>query len=304
MNNHVLYNKKLFLEQVTEKLGAYPIDYAEKIQTIREMGNPPDPHLQAGVLLLLYFRENKPLGKENPLSPPFGKGGLGGFSNETEGEFFFRLIRRSHRVAQAGDLACPGGMLHAKWDLPLKKLITSGLIPLLRNKAGWHARRRDSRTYHAVALFLANAAREAWEEIRLNPFRLLFLGPLPSYSLHLFRRTIFPIVGFVNSGHFSRPHYEVERLVDIPVLAFFQQENYGTLTTTTDSGLRPSGNSSEALPCLIYMDPAGRENVLWGATFSIIASFLKIVFDFQIPQAQTGFAVNKTLDAHYVSGKR
>ena len=286
MNHHVLYNKKQFLEQVTEKLGAYPIDYAEKLQTIREMGNPPDPHLQAGVLLLLYFRENKPLG------------------NEIEGEFFFRLIRRSHRVAQAGDLACPGGMLHAKWDLPLKKLITSGLIPLLRNKAGRHARRRDSRTYHAVALFLANAAREAWEEIRLNPFRLLFLGPLPSYSLHLFPRTIFPLVGFVNSGHSFRPNYEVERLVDIPVQAFFQQENYGTLTTTTDSGLRPSGNSSEALPCLTYRDPVGRENVLWGATFFIIESFFKIVFDFQIPQAQTGFAVNKTIDAHYVSGKR
>lgn len=286
MNHHVLYNKKQFLEQVTEKLGAYPIDYAEKLQTIREMGKPPDPHLHAGVLLLLYFRENKPLG------------------NETEGEFFFRLIRRSPHVAQAGDLACPGGMLHAKWDLPLKKLITSGLIPLLRNKAGRHARRRDSRTYHAVALFLANAVREAWEEIRLNPFRLLFLGPLPSYSLHLFRRTIFPLVGFVNSVRSSRPNYEVERLVDIPVLAFFQQENYGTLTTTTDSGLRPSGNNSESLPCLIYRDPVGREDVLWGATFFIIASFFKIVFDFQIPQAQTGFAVNKTLDAHYVSGKR
>jgi len=286
MNNRVLYNKKQFLEQVTEKLGAYPIDYAEKLQTTMDVGNPPDHHQHAGVLLLLYFRENKSSG------------------NETEGEFFFRLIKRSHRVIQAGDLACPGGMLHAKWDLPLKKLITSGLIPLLRNKAGQHARRRDSRTYHAIALFLANAAREAWEEIRLNPFRLLFLGPLPSYYLHPFRRTIFPLVGFVKSGHSFRLNYEVERLVDIPVPAFFQQENYGSLTTTSDSGLRPSRNSLESLPCLIYRDEEGRENVLWGATFSIIASFFKIVFDFQIPQAQTGFAVNKTLDAHYVSGKR
>ncbi|MDO9586288.1 MAG: hypothetical protein Q7I93_07405 [Syntrophales bacterium] len=195
-------------------------------------------------------------------------------------------------------------MLYPKWDLPLKKLITSGLMPSLRNKAGRYARRRDSRTYHAVALFLANAAREAWEEIRLNPFRLFFLGPLPSCSLHLFRRTIFPIVGFVNSGHSFRPNYEVERIVDIPVRAFFQQENYGTMTTIPDSGLRHSGNSPETLPCLIYLDPEGRENILWGATFLIVASFLKIVFDFQIPQGQTGLTFNKTIDAHYLSGGR
>jgi 8-oxo-dGTP pyrophosphatase MutT (NUDIX family) len=301
MNYPILHNKKQFLEQVTKKLGTYPIDYAEKLQTIGEMENPSNHRLHAGVLLLLYFRENKSPEKENPPSPSFGKGGLGGFSNGTEGEFFFRLIRRSNRVAQAGDIACPGGMLHTKWDLPLKKLITGGLIPLLRNKAGLYARRRDSQTYNAVALFLANAVREAWEEIRLNPFRMLFLGPLPSHSLRLFQRTIFPLVGCVNSNHFFRLNDEVERIVDIPMQAFFQQENYGIITIIPGSGLLPSGKSSEAKPCLIYLDPEGRQNVLWGATFSIVTNFLKIVLDFQIPEVQTGLAVNKIIDANYVS---
>lgn len=265
MNYHVLYNKELFLKQVTEKLGASPIDYAEKLQSIRKTGDTIDPHLQAGVLLLLSFCENNPPEKER------------------EGEFFFRLIKRSQCVTQAGDLACPGGILHAKWDLPLKKLITGGLIPLLRNKAGRYARRRDSRSYHAIALFLANAVREAWEEISLNPFRMHFLGPLPSCSRHLLRRTIFPLVGYVSSNHLFRPNSEVERIVDIPVQAFFQPENYGTMTTVPDGGPYPSGNGLETVPCFIYFDSEGRENVLWGATFLIVINFLEIVFDFQIP---------------------
>ena len=284
MDYPILCNKKKFLERVTEKLGVYPIAYAEKLQTIRGTENYSNRGRCAGVLLLLYFRKNSPL------------------RNETDGEFFFRLIRRSQSVVQAGDIACPGGMLDAKWDLQLKKLITSGLIPLLRNKAGQYARHRDRQDYDAITLFLANAAREAWEEIRLNPFRILFLGPLPSYSLQLFQRTIFPLVGYVDSNHYFRPNYEVERIVDIPIRAFFQQGNYGTITTTPGDNLLPSGKSSGTQPCLIYTDPEGRENILWGATFSIVISFLNIVLNFQIPKGETGLAVRKTINFDYVSG--
>ncbi|MDO9586287.1 MAG: hypothetical protein Q7I93_07400 [Syntrophales bacterium] len=89
MNHHILYNKKLFLEQVIEKLGAYPIDYAEKLQTIRKTGNILDPHLQAGVLLLLSFREKNSPEKENPPSPPLEKGGWGDFQTKQKGSSFF-----------------------------------------------------------------------------------------------------------------------------------------------------------------------------------------------------------------------
>jgi 8-oxo-dGTP pyrophosphatase MutT (NUDIX family) len=286
MNHDVLYNKELFLEQTIERLGTNPIDYAEKLEVAGQKGQIIDHQLKAGVLLLLSFCENN--------TPD--KGG--------EGELFFRLIKRSRHIAQAGDLACPGGMLYPKWDLPIKKLITSGFMPLLKNKAGRCVRRRDRRTFHAITLFLANAAREAWEEIRLNPFRMLFLGPLPSCSLHVFPRTIFPLVGFVNGGLSFRPGYEVERIVDIPVRIFFQQENYGTLTTVRDNDPHRSVNSAETLPCLRYRDPEGRENILWGATFLVVASFLKIVFDFQIPKGQPGLTFNKILDARYLSGEQ
>ncbi len=286
MDHGIIYNKKLFLTEVTEKLGTNPIDYPDRTRTINEARNSSNGHLRAGVLLLLFFREN---------NFPAING---------EGEFFFRLIKRSHRVAQAGDLACPGGMLDAKWDLPIARLITSGLLPLFRNKAGRHLQQRDSSAFHAAALFLATSVREAWEEIRLNPFQVHFLGPLPSHRLRLYPRTIFPLAGYVESRNRFRPNDEVERIVDIPVQAFFREENYGTLTLNIDGDLHVPANDPESFPCFLYRDQKGKDNLLWGATFYIIINFLKIVLDFQIPKWQEGFAVNKTIDANYLSGGR
>jgi len=268
---------------VTAKLGAYPIDYAEKLRAAGKSEDAQNHQQYAGVLLLLYFRKyNSP-------------------ADDNEGEFFFRLIRRSNSVQQAGDLACPGGMLHTRLDWPLKMLIAGGLIPLLSNEAGQHARRRDKETYNALTLFLANAAREAWEEIRLNPFRTLFLGPLPSHPLLLFKRTIFPLVGFIKSTHLFRPNHEVESIVDIPLKAFFQQENYGTITTVPDKSQINSSNRSRTMPCLILPDSEGREDILWGATFAIVTNFLKIILDFKMPEVQNGISVKKIIDVNYLS---
>ena len=286
MNNPLPIDRELFIEKVEEKLGTGPIDFSENFQIIRESEATSNPLLAAGVLLPFYYRETN--------SSTKGR----------SGEFVFRLIKRSNLVTQAGDLACPGGILHPLKDFLLMWIIRSGLIPLLNNKAGQYARLRNCPTFQAIALFLATAVREAWEEIRLNPFHINFLGPLSPYSLNLFPRIIFPLVCHVNMPHRFYPNYEVERLVDIPIAAFYHEENYGMLLKESDTGSPHPEEERETLPCLIYLDQEGRENILWGATFFIIINFLESVFDFQLPDWQNKRLIKKIISPRYLSGAR
>ncbi len=272
-----------FLQQTIEKLGVYPCDFSENFAMIQRASATSRPYKAAGVLVLLFHPQTKGTEKDG-------------------GEFYFRLIERSRRVSQAGDLACPGGIFQATLDTCLGKLIKSGLLPLLRNSAGALAREREGDTYDLIAFFLANAAREAWEEIGLNPFRIRFLGPLPAYRLHLSERTIFPLVCFIPGDHRLRPNYEVERIVDIPVRAFFDAGNYGRIIPEIPPGLDLPESESRAKPCLIYSDEQSRENILWGATFSIVTRFLKIVLAYDIPAWQNKRSVIKTLNRDYLAG--
>lgn len=276
MTKLLLSNKELFLEMVIDKLGSNQLNFAEKQNLIRKSAPSPAPLRAAGVMLPLFYGS---------------------------GEFFFRLSKRSHRIPQAGDLSCPGGILQDRWDRIIMRLVTSGVIPVLRNKAGKLSRQRDAETFQTLSLFLANAMREAWEEIRLNPFSVHFLGPLPAYSLQLFQRIIFPMVGLVQEISRFRPNYEVESLVDIPVAAFFHKENYATLIREVDGRLGLGETEPQFLPCLIYHDQTGAEHVLWGATFFVIISFLEIIFNFELPEWRNKRFVRKTIDAHYLSGE-
>lgn len=276
MDELIPTNKELFLEMVVDKLGSNQLNFAEKQGLIRKSAPSPAPFQAAGVLLPLFY---------------------------SAGEFFFRLSKRSHGIPQAGDLSCPGGLLHDRWDMIIRGLVTSGVIPVLRNKAGQLSRQRDAETFQTLSLFLANALREAWEEIRLNPFSVHFLGPLPAYSLQLFQRIIFPMVGLVPNISRFRPNFEVESLVDIPVAAFSDQENYATLIREVDGGLGRRETEPLFMPCLIYHDQTGADHVLWGATFFIIISFLEIVFNFELPEWRNKRLVKKTIDARYLSGK-
>lgn len=262
---------------VIDKLGSNPLNFAEKQSLIRKSASSPAPLQAAGVMLPLFYGS---------------------------GEFFFRLSKRSHRIPQAGDLSCPGGILQDRQDKIIRRLVTSGVIPVLRNRAGKLSRQRDAETFQTLTLFLANALREAWEEIRLNPLAVHFLGPLPAYSLQLFRRIIFPMVGQVHEISRFRPNYEVESLVDIPVSVFFHQENYATLIREVDGRLGHEQMEPQFMPCLIYHDKAGAEHVLWGATFFIILSFLEIIFNFELPEWRNRRLIRKTIDAHYLSGER
>jgi 8-oxo-dGTP pyrophosphatase MutT (NUDIX family) len=268
-----------FPARVVERLGTRHCDFRETLRQLN-LDRGTDRHrLAAGVLLPLLFREASPGGK---------------------GQFIFQLIKRSALVPQPGDLSLPGGMLHPLLDRLLRPLLVHGPFPILGGKAREYALRQNGPSFPLITLYLANALRESWEEIRLSPAKVRFLGPLPAYSLNLFRRTIFPLAGFVQNPEVPRPNREVEKVVEIPLSSFYREENFGCFRI---GGPGSTGRESLEYPCLIHRDSDGADEVLWGATFYIIVSFLGIAMDFHLPEWQNGPVIERSLRSDYLTGR-
>jgi 8-oxo-dGTP pyrophosphatase MutT (NUDIX family) len=270
------------IEQIIERLGSVPIDYEERVEFIQSKNESPERWLAAGVILLLHHHE-----------------GAG-----RESGFVLQLIKRSAVVPQPGDISCPGGMLHPVADRLLRHLILSGLTPIMQGRARSLARAKGAKTLDHVSLFLTNALREAWEEVRVNPLNVRFLGALPSRDLYVFSRIIFPVVGLVRRDWTFRPNREVERVIEIPLKALFDRNRYGTLTVDIESTLpfRHEVEPVRNFPCFLYTPPGGREEVLWGATMSIVMNFLEIVFGFSLPEKNSNRVIRKSLRPDYATG--
>jgi hypothetical protein len=277
--------REAFLARVTDRLGTYQSDYLQEINQITLSERTVTPHLAAGVLLLLLFRDSSCCGKSGT------------------GEFVFQLIKRSSLVSQPGDLSCPGGMIHPLIDRLLRPLLVHGPFPIIRGPARAYALQQGSKSFRITTLFLANALRETWEEIRLLPCRVRYLGPLPTYSLVRFRRTIFPLAGYVENSGTPRPNREVEKIVEIPLAAFFQKELIGCYTLSVPDPGKAGFSIPIRHPCLIHRSPDGGEEILWGATFHIISRFLAIVMDYQLPDWINGPNIQRTLRADYLAGR-
>jgi len=54
-------------------------------------------------------------------------------------------------------------------------------------------------------------------------------------------------------------------------------------------------------PCLVHKED-GEEEILWGATFEVIRTFFKIVFDFSFPASER--VVRRPLVSNYLSGRK
>ncbi|OIP87186.1 MAG: hypothetical protein AUK24_09830 [Syntrophaceae bacterium CG2_30_49_12] len=281
MGPALLSQKDKFLEIAVKKLGGIPLDFSERMQFIKETLGTGEVHQAAGVLLLLHFRKNH----ERP--------------EKQEGEFTFQLIKRSAAVAQPGDLSCPGGFLQRFLDPLLRPFVTSGFVPILRGDALTYARKRDAETFRVMTLFLTNALRESWEEIKLSPWNVIFLGPLPTYSLTLYRRTIFPLVGFVKNPWPIRLNSEADRVVEIPLKSFFEEGNYGLYTVEVSDQSRSNCEES-SYPCFIHKDDKGGEEILWGATFNIIVNFLQAVLDYKLPDMHAKKMIKMTRHPRYL----
>lgn len=261
--------------RITETLGITPLDYPARYAAIR--AGRKEGAQAAGVLVLLRMAGDVP---------------------------FLQLIKRSATVAQPGDLSCPGGMLHGAVDVAFRSFICSGAMPVIQGRPMALSRLRGPLEHRLICLFLANALRETWEEVGLNPLRIRFLGPLPTYSLILFRRTIFPLAGMVTAPWTFRPNREVARVVEIPLASFFTEESYGRYVVTYTEVSGSQEEVCQDFPCLIHREPDGTEEILWGATFSIIMRMLKIVFDFDLPDWRKGRPIERSLRADYLTGQR
>lgn len=280
--DRIIGSREVFLARTIERLGGHPSDFQTVFRDITTAGGT-SRRRAAGVLLPLLFRGSS---REN---------------SNTEGSFLFQLIKRSPHVPQPGDLSFPGGMLHPVLDRLLRPLLIHGPFPILAGDARKYAISKNRVSYRLISLFLTTALRESWEEIRLPPSRVTFLGPLPTYGLTLFRRTIFPVAGFVENQGALQPNREVEKIIEIPLSAFFQKENFGCYQMV---GGETGPKGPLQYPCLIHHDPDGGREILWGATFNIIVAFLGIVLDYRLPAWERGPVIQRSLNADYLTGRR
>jgi 8-oxo-dGTP pyrophosphatase MutT (NUDIX family) len=277
MDLNLLQNKRGFARLVMDKLGESPVDYAEQNLRIDQSRHEGSKHLKAAVALLLNFKK---------------------FNDRSE--YVFQLIKRSQKISQGGDISCPGGMLQPGRDNLMSSILKTGLLPTLRGGMARRIQNVDRETASLIRLFLTNALREAWEEIGLNPLNTKYLGALPSYTLHMLARTIFPVVCITRKPFTYKINSEVEKILEIPLSFFFHSENYAMLDVKTSLG-ENSEPFQYQTPCLVIPDGKGNEDILWGATFNIIHNFLRIISDGSLPSDYSSRTLSKVLTLKYMS---
>jgi 8-oxo-dGTP pyrophosphatase MutT (NUDIX family) len=261
------------------------VDFLDQSEFIERQRGSQAPWSGGGVLLPLYFREG-------------GKSG-----EKAAGQYVFLLSKRSRSVQQPGDLCAPGGGSHSWLDSFSEKLLHFGLLPGVGGPGLEPAKRWGKETYEKILFFLGNALRESWEELRLSPFNLEFLGPLPTYCLQSRRWIIFPLVGRVKHSWRPKLSWEVEKIVSIPLESFFHPENYAVYSLEVPEKLAAHGIPNPwEFPCLVHREN-GEEEILWGATFKVIQTFFKIVFDFIFPSPDSRSVIHKPLASNYLSGR-
>jgi hypothetical protein len=240
-----------------------------------------DPLAAAGVLLLL---SRKSCNNKGPAQP------------------CLILNKRSLKVRQPGDLCCPGGSVTPLVDPYFARLLSLPFISLGRWQYWRQWKKNHSREARLLALFWATGLRESFEEMRLNPFAVRFLGPLPPQPLVMFQRTIYPLVAWIGRQKRFFPNWEVEKVVDIPLKDLLNPANYAQCRLC----LKPRGdaesiNTMPHYPCFRFHLSNGRE-LLWGATYRIVTLFLNYIFNFKPPDPREIPIIEGCLDQNYLTG--
>jgi hypothetical protein len=191
--------------------------------------------------------------------------------------------KRSKLVKQSGDLCFPGGGIVQPLDTRGAKLIGLPLFPLGRWPywKEWRTHRKDESA--RLSLLLATGLREGLEEMRLNPLGIRFLGPMPAQALPSFQRVLYPMVVWIRNQKRFFPNWEVEKVVSIPVNAFLKPEKYVCYRIHFESPQNSHLKAIQNFPGFLHVDDNDTE-VLWGATYQIVITFLKIVFGFSPPE--------------------
>lgn len=213
------------------------------------------------------------------------------------------LNKRSGAVKQSGDLCCPGGAVEPRSDPWFARFMTLPGSTLWRWPCWSTLRREQPSEAEFLSLLLAAGFRESWEEMRLNPFGLHFLGPLPSQCLVLFRRVVHPMVVWVSRQKNFTLSWEVERIVEIPLRALLDPLNYGVHRLYIPPQLEWRFRSKRAdFPCFLYTHE-GRADLLWGVTFRIVTLLMELAFGFTPPDPAGLPLVPTSLREEYVNGK-
>jgi 8-oxo-dGTP pyrophosphatase MutT (NUDIX family) len=231
---------------------------------------------------------------------------LGQKSEKTNvyGEPCIIFNKRSLKVRQPGDFCFPGGGISPHIDPFLARLFSLpiGSLGLCQHWGRW--KKSHAREFKLMSTIWATGLRESFEEMRLNPFGVRFLGPLPPQSLVMFKRTIYPMVGWIKRQKRFFPNWEVEKVVYVSLKDLLNPQNYGRYRLRM--GRNPSSDPADSIqdfPC--FRIPAGNQmEVLWGATYRITVKFLEYVFDFRPPGIETLPVVDGVLDESYLTGNR
>ena len=242
-----------------------------------------DPEAAAGVLLLLGSRSN---------------------NRNTSPEPCLILNKRSLSVRQPGDLCFPGGSVTPRLDTHLAKLFSLPVTSLGRWKYWAQWKQAHPQTARLLSLFWATGLRESFEEMRLNPFGVQFLGPLPPQPLVMFRRVIYPMVAWVQRQKRFFPNWEVDKIIYIPLRDLLDVAKYRRYRLRISTGLiEPSSDSRQDYPCFYFQSERGTE-ILWGATYRIATLFMEYTFGFQPPRLETLPIVKGRLDPAYLTGHK
>jgi len=285
MDLSILFQEEKFPELVRKKLVSAPLDYEEQFAFIQKMRFSSTPWEGAGILLPLFFAQEKT--KEN--IPP--------------AQYTFLLNKRSALVQQPGDLCVPGGGIKPA-DKLLQKILEMAPIPWIKKDAWLLAKQRGKGIYEKILLILSIALRESWEEIRLHPFNIEFLGALPAYRLQSRRWIMFPVVGRVKKAWRPKLSWEVEKIIPIPLAAFFEAANYALYSLEVPEKLKAQGIPDPwEFPCFVYRIN-GAEEILWGATYMVIRSFFHIIFPFSLPSPNGQRIIRRPLLTNYFSGSQ
>jgi hypothetical protein len=209
------------------------------------------------------------------------------------------LNKRSQNVRQAGDLCCPGGGVSERFDSLLAHLLRLPYSPLSQWPFWRILLQKDPVNAHLMARLFATSLRESFEEIRLNPLGVEFLGPLPTQRLVVFRRYIHPLVGWVKRQKRYTANWEVEKLLYLPLSRLLDPGQYRRyrIHFFRDGDFYTPQQFSD-YPCFVH-NPDGEEEILWGATYRIVTVFMRIIFDFRPPHMASLPSIRGTLDKNY-----
>jgi hypothetical protein len=210
------------------------------------------------------------------------------------------LNKRSLRVRQPGDLCFPGGRIAPRFDRLVSRFV-KWPFSLLGRWSYWprwqedHGREETRR----LCLILATALRESVEEMRLNPFGLTFLGPMPAQDLSMFRRVLYPMVVWIKRQRRFFPNWEVERIVPIPLRNLLDAGAYACYRIRFVHPHR--GTFVQDFPCFLHETREERE-ILWGVTYRIVTAFLESAFGFRPPSPERLPVVQGRMSETYLHG--